>query len=923
MKTNLLRKIMLACWLAVMASMGTTKAQTYDIIDDKFNNGPIGEVSVTITNKGSDQYPNYQTTYAIKWLRGIQINKLQAPSRDFGQLSYHDSQDEKYYYVTRSFTGTDITDGDYKAQSSYEPITDPQIVCGIFNYFTPNSTRLNDGIIEVSSSVTGAEYGYGSYPLKLDFRAQNSIQIQIKENVKVENFPFEINGANVTCRMEGDGSSFSYSKTNELSSVTLNSGNFNLIGQVAGVSRFTMNGGVFTFDGEDGKCAVIRTMDITKGDIIVKNNKTNFSFNYLNINGDVTVTGENLITEGNLSSSYIQFEGALANNVTITNGNISFKEVGIHPTSTFLINNGNVVFEKATFTGFQFVGSGENSNIQLKSGSLLLDNCLLSKRLEDRDADYIVDVEGGILTVKDGFYQGGKEAFLRVSGASGQVIIENGHYRRSEHSSSSTITNDIFHQIDGKVEILNGTFQDAPICIEKGSLAIKGGYFNNRDNVAGIKSEKEFNLWIKDNQADVELSGGEFTKASIYMSPGVNFQPADLLAKGYQLYAEYNGYFDTPVTQAEDIEIMTTNEQTNSIQTIKTKANSQQGQYVSFFGPKDKSTPESLCWEVAQKADVGPNGKDVKVIKTREYSGNERYAYEINTPEGLIWLAASRNLSLSKKLTNGTEYLLDSGRWYYTKEDGWIQRWMDLGHASVKIMADLDMSGYEWVPFNYSDMKLDGQGHVISNLRMNHYQTAAFLSSMSNGILANLVIRNVQFNVTPKNPTLSITMGGLVGSNAGEIVNCGVQQANLSCNGSSDLSSVKIGGLVGNNSGSILNSYITGSIICDMKPVLNNLAFLSGKVSHYYGGISGGLSTTYTPDNIIDNPTFSNCYFAGEFECPETKSTNNISIYTDKLVWNGNKTATIENCYLDNEIDLSVLNKNKDDHNSKMDPKDI
>ena len=521
MKTNLLRKIMLACWLAVMASMGAMKAQTYDIIDDKFSNGPIGEVSVTITNKGSDQYPNYQTTYAIKWIRGFQINKLQAPSRDFGQLLYHDSQDEKYYYVTRIFSGADNIDGDYKAQSSYEPITDPQIVCNIFNYFTPNSTQLNDGIIEVSSSVTGAEYGYGSYPLKLDFRTQNPIQIQVGENVKVENFPFEINGANVTCRMGGDGSS-SYFKKNELSSVTLNSGNFNLIGQVAGVSRFTMNGGVFTFDGQDGKCAAISTMDIKKGVIIVKNNKTNFSFNYLNINGDITVTGENLITEGNLSSSYIQFEGALANNVTITNGNIFFKEVGIHPTSTFLINNGNVVFEKATFTGFQFVGSGKevNSNIQLKSGTLLLDNCLLSKQLEERDADYIVDVEGGILTMKDGVYQGGKEAFLRVSGASGQAIIENGHYRRSEYSSSSTIANDIFHQIDGKVEILNGTFQDAPICIEKGSLAIKGGYFNNRDNVTGIKSEKEFNLWIKDNQADVELSGGEFSKASIYMSPG-------------------------------------------------------------------------------------------------------------------------------------------------------------------------------------------------------------------------------------------------------------------------------------------------------------------------------------------------------------------------------------------------------------------
>ncbi len=903
MKTNLLRKIMLACWLAVMASMGAMKAQTYDIIDDKFSNGPIGEVSVTITNKGSDQYPNYQTTYAIKWIRGFQINKLQAPSRDFGQLLYHDSQDEKYYYVTRIFSGADNIDGDYKAQSSYEPITDPQIVCNIFNYFTPNSTQLNDGIIEVSSSVTGAEYGYGSYPLKLDFRTQNSIQIQIKENVKVENFPFEINGANVTCRMEGDGSS-SYFKKNELSSVTLNSGNFNLIGQVAGVSRFTMNGGVFTFDGQDGKCAAISTMDIKKGEIIVKNNKTNFSFNYLNINGDVTITGENLITEGNLSSSYIQFEGALAKNVTITSGNISFKEVGIHPTSTFLINNGTVVFEKATFTGFQFVGSGEdiNSNIQLKSGSLLLDNCLLSKQVEDRDADYIVDVEGGDLTIKSGVYQGGKDAFFHVSGTSGQIILEGGHYRAGEYNSTDNKT-DIIHQTDGKVEILDGTFQYAPICIEKGELAIKGGFFDNGDRVIGVKSEKEFNLWIKDNQADVKISGGDFSEASIYMSPNVNIQPTDLLDEGYLFYAKYNGYFEKPVTQTEEITIGTTT-----------------GHYLSFNQTKTNALPNSRSWEAAQKADVGPNGKDVRVVKTREALGKQLYTYEIKTSEGLIWLGANHNLKGGNELINGSEYTLDTNMYnQFIKQDSAALKL--LNYPSVKIMADLDMSGYEWIPFQVSEYFLDGQGHIISNLQVNHHQEASFLSGLYDGILANIVIRNAIFQVTPNNPTRDIEIAGLVGFNNGKIVNCGVQKSRFLCDGISDLANVSIGGLVATNLDSISNSYITGNIESSIKTILSPLTFRSitkEKVYHNYGGLVGSFARTANKTAFI-----SNCYFAGEFDCPESTKQNNIEVNSSDLVPNSTTIGTIENCYLDNEISLTVLNKNRDTYNSNKKENDI
>ena len=894
MKTNLLRKIMLVCWLAVMASMGAMKAQTYDIIDDKFSNGPIGEVSVTITNKGSDQYPNYQTTYAIKWLRGIQINKLQAPSRDFGQLSYHDSQDEKYYYVTRIFSGADNIDGDYKAQSSYEPITDPQIVCGIFNYFTPNSTRLNDGIIEVSSSVTGAEYGYGSYPLKLDFRTQNPIQIQIKENVKVENFPFEINGANVTCRMEGDGSSSL--KTNRLSSVTLNSGNFNLIGQVAGVSRFTMNGGVFTFDGQDGLSAQIGSMFISKGEICAKGQGR---FNYISINGNVTISGENQFTQGKLLS---QNNGTLINQLIINNGNVLLKEISFNPTKEYIIENGNVTFEKVSFTTPSSYGDGITSSILLRSGSLLMDSCLLTFPVYSGHPNYAVDVEGGHLTVKSGVYQGGKDAFFHVSGASGQIILEGGHYRAGEYNSTDNKT-DIIHQTDGKVEILDGTFQYAPICIEKGELAIKGGFFDNGDRVVGVKSEKEFNLWIKDNQADVKISGGDFSEASIYMSPNVNIQPTDLLDEGYLFYAKYNGYFEKPVTQTEEITIGTTT-----------------GHYLSFNQAKTNALPNSRSWEAAQKADVGPNGKDVRVVKTREAFGKQLYTYEIKTPEGLIWLGANHNLNGGNDLINGSEYTLDTNMYnQFIKQDRSALKL--LNYPSVKIMADLDMSGYEWIPFQVSEYFLDGQGHIISNLQVNHHQEASFISGLYDGILANIVIRNAIFQVIPNNPIRDIEIAGLVGFNNGKIANCGVQESRFICDGISDLANVSIGGLVATNLDSISNSYITGNIESSIKTILSPLTFRSitkEKVFHHYGGLVGGFARTANKTAFI-----SNCYFAGEFDCPESTKQNNIEVNSSDLVPNSTTIGTIENCYLDNEISLTVLNKNRDTYNSNKKENDI
>ena len=232
----------------------------------------------------------------------------------------------------------------------------------------------------------------------------------------------------------------------------------------------------------------------------------------------------------------------------------------------------------------------------------------------------------------------------------------------------------------------------------------------------------------------------------------------------------------------------------------------------------DADAPMGYGREEALKADVGPKGKDVTVIGEQI-----PYNYEINTPEGLLWLMTAVNGYWNK------DFKVELPKTDYYKIDR---------TSEIRITADLDMGGYEWVPFGvFSVALLDGQNHRIYNLKVNQF-CATFIqqlgfSNRPTSTLANLVI-NGTFNSkdTKYNGWAYPGSSGLVCRNVnGYIVNCGVEQSKLTSD-FTDPSSVSNAGLVA-FSPIMQNCYFTGEI--SMKETYTKP---SREGSNYVGGTS-------------------------------------------------------------------------------------
>lgn len=131
---------------------------------------------------------------------------------------------------------------------------------------------------------------------------------------------------------------------------------------------------------------------------------------------------------------------------------------------------------------------------------------------------------------------------------------------------------------------------------------------------------------------------------------------------------------------------------------------------------------------------------------------------------------------------------------------------------TVKLTADLDLSGEDWFPIGYNTMSsypgtafkgnFDGGGHTISNLKVSsnepNYATAGFFGSISAGSIKNLTLKNV-------NITSTHWAGGIVaykGDNTKVTIdNCHVKNGSIVStpeliNGSYD-NGDKVGGIMG------------------------------------------------------------------------------------------------------------------------------
>ena len=676
----------------------------------------------------------------------------------------------------------------------------------------------------------------------------------------------------------------------------------NLIQRKEGtISHIQLNSGTLILDG----IRQLASVTATGGIIQIQNPQTNYfnpTISKLEVNGNVEIT-----RQGEIFCDY------LSDDMVISGGNVTLSNLTISPNKTILMGGGTVTMESVSYS--QSLDKETVSCAILQTGGeLTFRNCNF-RPISSSESYYpknIVQTEGGTCnlnkdagTLEAGGFNVTKSGTLKISGGTfgktfsglvpfpfhvsegGSLIIDDGVFIGSipVEDGVLTINGGTFYGLQskkGKVTINGGNFNatgysisgqkiNKPVIIEGGSLTITGGEFTAAEH----ESVRAAIQILAD--AEVELSGGVYNDRAFHIDPSVGLTPESMLAKGY-------GYFT--LTQELQPDVQYKNDAIHKYDRIQVKA-------------LDSEPPAGYGREEALKADVGPSGKDVTVIGTQI-----PYNYEINTPEGLLWLMTAVN-----------------GYWnedFEVKLPGTDYHKIDRA-SEIRITADLDMARYEWVPiFVFSAALLDGQNHRIYNLKVNQV-CATFMqqlgsSSRTASTLANLVV-NGAFNSkdTKYNGRMNPGSSGLVCSNVnGYIVNCGVEQSTLTSD-FTDPSVVSNAGLVVFNDKVIQNCYFTGEI--SMKETYTKPRW---EGSNNVGGLirAGEIAVNCRSGACIEN-TYSHLLKPVPHEA--TCTSPELTITKDPLI--GELVAepgdgTIDGCFkaTDPKDALDALNKGVDAH---------
>ena len=128
---------------------------------------------------------------------------------------------------------------------------------------------------------------------------------------------------------------------------------------------------------------------------------------------------------------------------------------------------------------------------------------------------------------------------------------------------------------------------------------------------------------------------------------------------------------------------------------------------------------------------------------------------------------------------------------YIIQTGGQLLLMKDYNNKYFELANNIDLDNKNWMPFEFKGT-LNGKGCIISNLKVVHdTEGQGLFSTISNGNVQNLTIKNVNINV----PTQSLigALAGLVNNKEGAISNCHVVLTEKSqITGNS-----KVGGLIG------------------------------------------------------------------------------------------------------------------------------
>ncbi|WP_337940537.1 hypothetical protein [Parabacteroides sp.] len=816
MKGHLLQKWTTICRFAIFFLFVSSLAKgeigsTYYIHDYYHESDEKKIATVEVTQTTEVPLQTY-LTFTIR--RGFQIKQLylnntllgtiESGMKNGDYITYKKVIDSSNY---NSYTnnGTEVN---FKAEYTFSDIENLDDLKSIFNYYVPNSTiqSPNDiNTLEVNQIVTGPGSGSSVNPWKLNLTPSSGPFIihQMNANSRISNFDISLNGGNLTFKVEERTGYF-------LPNIELNSGSLTLVGENATLSSLIMKNGSLSL--KDG--ATINNLTANRGNITITNNKRkDYSFKELYIEGDVTIIGDCIIKN---ESSYRKGD-FLAEKTTIKGGIVTMKQLRLSPNYPLIVKEGNVTFEQVVCAQNFNMHSSDftkiTAAIQQKGGNILLKDCYLNNIVnEEYNADYFIEVNAGSLIIDGGLYmKSGELGLLRIIGDAAHVEIKDGKFYTNNNNGNNNYS--VIYQEKGRVDISGGLYY-TPVCIEGGTLNISKAHF---PVVNTTWNNIDANLHILGSQAKVSLSGGYYSYQTVYIAPSLSITPESLLVDGCGFY-----------TWNQDIQ--------PDVEIIDPKmTNSNNGVSFLTFGQvkrKDATPSSNDFLEAAKTADVGVTGTDVKAIKIDEASTSfSTYDLEINTDQGLAWLATK---------VHHEEYGISNGKEYKRIN-------------TIRLTADLDMSAYNWIPFQFSCRKFDGQGHRVSGLKVNQSE-AAFMSYNSD-TLANLVVSG-QFNsISTLYTNTAQYAAGLVRYNTGTIINCGVQQSTVSCTTTDNLDAW-IGGLVAINHGSIQNCYMTGNVTCNSTPINNILSPDNRYKNHIIGGIVGenwnSVLNSYHTDGIVN-----------------------------------------------------------------------
>ena len=229
-----------------------------------------------------------------------------------------------------------------------------------------------------------------------------------------------------------------------------------------------------------------------------------------------------------------------------------------------------------------------------------------------------------------------------------------------------------------------------------------------------------------------------------------------------------------------------------------------------------------------------PHWTDIVTEQPAGYVEDANGNVEISTAEGLAWLSVKSNGLHNQQKDN-----------YLNKK--------------IRITADIDLSGYRWLPIacnlSYPDAAfygvLDGENHSICNMYIAEDKTerCGLISFFRQGEIKNVILKDGIVNNFYYSIPEQSASGGLVGENiGGKIDNC---HSTIVIKGLQ-----AIGGICGYSTGTIINSSSCGDIY--------GRAMCGGLVGHSAPGsdINNCYSSTNIWSNYSVNPLYCTAYRA-------------------------------------------------------------